>query len=109
MEKDDLDDRDLAEIEQHELAIMVNVNAVLGACAFCAIDSTPEELGLLEIFIPENRSWVCHECGHERAPILARLLDLARAAEDYAFEAHGPQESDEPAIDDDGEAEGTVH
>ena len=108
MDSNDGNQRDLADLEQHELAVMVNISTALGACAFCGIDSSPEELGILEIFVPDPRRWVCHECGHERAPVLARLLDLARAAEDFSFEAHGPLESDELAPQD-GEGEDTIH
>jgi hypothetical protein len=104
MTDDDLDDEE--EHGERELAIMVYPGHALGPCAFCHVDPTPEELGVLELFVAGGRGWVCHECGHERSPLLARLLDLARAAEDYAFEVQGPQDGDEIGEVDD---EGTIH
>ena len=71
MDSDDRNQRDLADLEQHELAVMVNISTALDACAFCGIDSSPEELGILEIFVPDPRRWVCHECVQELATFLA--------------------------------------
>ena len=108
MDQNRLKERDLSEVEEDELAIMLNVGALLRACVFCGTEWGPEDLGILEIFVAETRGWVCHECGHERAPLLARLLDLAQVAEDFAFEVQGGvPPGEEP--DDGGPDSGSVH
>jgi hypothetical protein len=108
---EDVDDSlndDGADLEERDLAILVNASANLGACAFCGVDSDPAQLGGFEIFLREPLVWVCHDCGHEYAPNLARLLDLADAAAQFTWETFGPAA---PAdTEDEGEEDdGRVH
>src|SRR4029450_13943799 len=98
-------DSDSSDIEERDLAILVNASANLGACAFCGVDSDPTQPGGLEIFLREPLTWVCHDCGHEYAPNLARLLDLADSAAQFTWDTFGPNappRSGDDLDDDDG-------
>jgi hypothetical protein len=101
-------DDESSDLEERDLAILVNASANLGSCAFCGVDSDPAQLGGFEIFLREPLSWVCHDCGHEYAPNLARLLDLADAAAQFTWDTFGPAAPSEHA-DDLEDDDGPVH
>jgi len=108
-ENNDLQDRDAGEFEERDLAILVNSSANLGACAFCGMDSDPSQLGGFEIFLRDPLTWVCHDCGHDYAPNLARLLDLADAAAQFTWDTFGPTAPPEVVDDADEEEDGPIH
>jgi hypothetical protein len=104
----DVLDSEASDLEERDLAILVNASANLGACAFCGVDSDPTQLGGFEIFLREPLTWVCHDCGHEYAPNLARLLDLADAAAQFTWDTFGPNAPPD-TVDDLDDEDGPVH
>jgi hypothetical protein len=76
-------EHDVHEFDESGFAIMVTDGAPRDGCVFCGLKS---ELGSVEIFVPAPRRWVCSDCAHDRAPRLARILELARGAVKIANE-----------------------
>jgi hypothetical protein len=78
--------------------IVIRVNTVLtnDPCALCGEATDPTGI---DLFLAEQHALVCHRCGFFHAPALARLLDLAAAANTFVraeYEMFGMQSDDKP-------------
>ena len=75
---------------QHvELSIRVNNRLTNDPCAICGQPSDPTGI---DLYLAESPVLVCQSCGMEHSPALARLLDLASAANIFVraeYEASG--------------------
>jgi recombinational DNA repair protein (RecF pathway) len=77
-----------------DLVIRVNVTLTNDPCALCGEPTDPTGI---DLYLADRPALVCHACGFLHAPALARLLDLASAANTFVraeYEMSGVQ-SDE--------------
>lgn len=84
------------DIQPTDLAIRVNTVLTNDPCALCGQPTDPTGI---DLFLAERPALVCHRCGFFHAPALARLLDLASAANTFVraeYEMFGVQSDDKP-------------
>ena len=78
-------------IQPTDLAIRVNTTLSNDPCALCGQPTDPTGI---DLYLAEKPALVCHACGFLHAPALARLLDLANAANAFVraeYEMSGMQ------------------
>ena len=84
------------DIKPTDLVIRVNTVLTNDPCALCGQPTDPTGI---DLFLAERPALVCHGCGFFHAPALARLLDLASAANTFVraeYEMFGVQSDDKP-------------
>jgi hypothetical protein len=84
------------DIKPTDLVIRVNTVLTNDPCALCGQPTDPTGI---DLFLAERPALVCHSCGFFHAPALARLLDLASAANTFVraeYEMFGVQSDDKP-------------
>lgn len=84
-------------LQPTDLVIRVNTVLTNDPCALCGQATDPTGI---DLFLAERPALVCHSCGFFHAPALARLLDLASAANTFVraeYEMFGMQ-SDEKQV-----------
>jgi hypothetical protein len=84
------------DIQPTDLVIRVNTVLTNDPCALCGQPTDPTGI---DLFLAERLALVCHSCGFFHAPALARLLDLASAANTFVraeYEMFGVQSDDKP-------------
>lgn len=84
-------------LQPTDLVIRVNTVLTNDPCALCGQATDPTGI---DLFLAERPALVCHSCGFFHAPALARLLDLASAANTFVraeYEMFGMQ-SDEKQL-----------
>lgn len=83
-------------LQPTDLAIRVNTVLTNDPCALCGQATDPTGI---DLYLAERPELVCHSCGFFHAPALARLLDLAGAANTFVraeYEMFGVQSDDKP-------------
>ncbi len=83
-------------IQPTDLAIRVNTVLMNDPCALCGQATDPTGI---DLYLADRPALVCHSCGFFHAPALARLLDLASAANTFVraeYEMFGVQSDDKP-------------
>jgi hypothetical protein len=83
-------------IKPTDLAIRVNTVLTNDPCALCGQATDPTGI---DLYLADRVALVCHSCGFFHAPALARLLDLASAANTFVraeYEMFGVQSDDKP-------------
>jgi len=86
----------MAELQPTDLVIRVNTVLTNDPCALCGEATDPTGI---DIYLADRPALVCHRCGFFHAPALARLLDLASAANTFVraeYEMFGVQSDDKP-------------
>ncbi|HEY0098604.1 MAG TPA: hypothetical protein VGB76_06585 [Pyrinomonadaceae bacterium] len=84
------------DLQPTDLVIRVNTVLTNDPCALCGQPTDPTGI---DLFLAERPALVCHSCGFFHAPALARLLDLASAANTFVraeYEMFGIQSDDKP-------------
>lgn len=84
------------DLQATDLAIRVNTVLTNDPCALCGQATDPTGI---DLFLADRPELVCHRCGFFHAPALARLLDLAGAANTFVraeYEMFGVQTDDKP-------------
>ncbi|HEX8129110.1 MAG TPA: hypothetical protein VF527_08420 [Pyrinomonadaceae bacterium] len=79
-----------------DLVIRVNTVLTNDPCALCGQATDPTGI---DMYLADRPALVCHRCGFFHAPALARLLDLASAANTFVraeYEMFGVQSDDKP-------------
>ena len=83
-------------VEPTDLAIRVNNTLTNDPCALCGAPTDPTGL---DLFLTDRPALVCHSCGLLHAPVLVRLLNLARAANSFVrseYEMSGTSMDEKP-------------
>ena len=83
-------------IQPTDLAIRVNTVLTNDPCALCGQATDPTGI---DLYLADRPALVCNSCGFFHAPALARLLDLASAANTFVraeYEMFGVQSDDKP-------------
>ncbi len=81
-------------IQPTDLVIRVNTVLTNDPCALCGQATDPTGI---DLYLADRPALVCHSCGFFHAPALARLLDLASAANTFVraeYEMFGVQSDD---------------
>lgn len=81
-------------LQPTDLVIRVNTVLTNDPCALCGQPTDPTGI---DLFLADRPALVCHRCGFFHAPALARLLDLASAANTFVraeYEMFGVQSDD---------------
>ena len=84
------------ELQATDLVIRVNTVLTNDPCALCGQATDPTGI---DLFLADGHALICHRCGFFHAPALARLLDLASAANTFVraeYEMFGVQSDDKP-------------
>lgn len=83
-------------IQPTDLVIRVNTVLINDPCALCGQATDPTGI---DLYLADRPALVCNSCGFFHAPALARLLDLAGAANTFVraeYEMFGVQSDDKP-------------
>lgn len=86
----------MADLQPTDLVIRVNTVLTNDPCALCGQATDPTGI---DMYLADRPALVCHRCGFFHAPALARLLDLASAANTFVraeYEMFGVQSDDKP-------------